>query len=172
MKNQQQLLTDEQWKLIEPLLPQPIVRQDRRGRPWASNRDCFEGILWVLQTGSAWRFLPDEFPSPSTCWRRLNHWVDKGVWIQAWRELLGVLNPQELLKWEEAFLSYSFTSSKNGPLQSAKRGEEGAQSGWYWSTVKVFHLEYGWKMAAGKELIFRNTAPVEQDAVYTGSQGE
>jgi transposase len=36
-------------------------------RPWAPNRAYFEGILWILQTGAAWRFLPDEFPSPATC---------------------------------------------------------------------------------------------------------
>jgi Putative transposase of IS4/5 family (DUF4096) len=54
-----------------PLLPEPRRRKDNRGRPWASNRACFEGILWILQTGAAWQFLPDEFPSPSTCWRRL-----------------------------------------------------------------------------------------------------
>src|SRR6266481_230785 len=34
--------------------------------PGASNRACFEGILWILQTGAAWRFLPSEFPSPTT----------------------------------------------------------------------------------------------------------
>jgi hypothetical protein len=65
MKKRQKLLTDEQWRLIEPLLPEPRRRKDNRGRPWASNRACFEGILWILQTGAAWRFLPDEFPSPS-----------------------------------------------------------------------------------------------------------
>src|SRR5579883_2085869 len=71
MKKRQKLLTDEQWELIEPLFPKPRRRRDKRGRPAAPNRACFEGILWVLQTGAAWRFLPDEFPSPSTCWRRL-----------------------------------------------------------------------------------------------------
>jgi len=25
------------------------------GRPWAPNRACFEGILWILQTGATWR---------------------------------------------------------------------------------------------------------------------
>jgi transposase len=71
MKKRQKLLKDEHWELVEPMLPPPRRRQDNRVRPWASNRACFEGILWILQTGAACRFLPDEFPSPSTCWRRL-----------------------------------------------------------------------------------------------------
>src|SRR5450759_5125549 len=54
MKKRQRLLTDEQWEFVEPLLPPPRRRRDNRGRPWASNRACFEGILWILQTGAAW----------------------------------------------------------------------------------------------------------------------
>src|SRR5437667_5450925 len=97
MKKRQKLLTDEQWELVEPMLPPPKRRRDNRGRPWASNRACFEGILWILQTGAAWRFLPDEFPSPSTCWRRLKQWEDEGVWLNAWRTLLGALDEEGLL---------------------------------------------------------------------------
>ena len=70
-KKRFELLTDAQWELIGPLLPEPKRRKDRRGRPWVSNRACLEGILWVLQTGAAWRFLPEQYPSPATCWRRL-----------------------------------------------------------------------------------------------------
>jgi transposase len=81
------------------MLPPPKRRRDNRGQPWASNRGCFEGILWILQTGAAWRFLPDEFPSPSTCWRRLKQWEDKGVWLNAWRTLLGALDEEGLLKF-------------------------------------------------------------------------
>ena len=72
------------------------------------NRACFEGILWILQTGAAWRFLPDEFPSPSTCWRRLQQWEDEGVWLAAWRALLGALDENGLLRWDETFLDGSF----------------------------------------------------------------
>jgi transposase len=89
MKKRQKLLTGEQWELTEPLIPEPRRRRDNRGRPWTSNRACFEGILWILQTGAAWRFLSDEFPSPATCRPRLNQWEDEGVWLSAWRAPLG-----------------------------------------------------------------------------------
>jgi transposase len=97
MKKRWKLLTDEQWELIEPLLPSPKRRGDSRGRPWASNRACFEGILWVLQPGAAWCFLPDEFPSPPTCWRRLRQWEEQDVWLNARCALLGALDGEGLL---------------------------------------------------------------------------
>ena len=124
MKKRQKLLTDEQWQLVEPLLPSPRRRKDNRGRPWASNRACFEGILWILQTGAAWRFLPDEYPSPSTCWRRLKQWEEEGVWLDAWRALLGVLDEEGLLKWDETFLDGSFAPAKKGSaVGKTKRGK-------------------------------------------------
>jgi transposase len=91
-KKRFELLNDAQWELIEPLLPEPKRRKDKRGRPWSSNRACLEGILWVLQTGAAWRFLPDKYPSPATCWRRLKQCEEQDVWLEAWRALLGALD--------------------------------------------------------------------------------
>ena len=29
-----------------------------RGRPWRSNREVFEGILWLLRSGAGWPDLP------------------------------------------------------------------------------------------------------------------
>jgi len=133
----------------------PRRRQDNRGRPWASNRGCFEGILWILQTGAAWRFLPDEFPAPSTCWRRLKQWEDEGVWLHAWRTLLGALDEEGLLKWDETFLDGSFAPAKKGALPSGKPSGAREQSGWYWSTVKVFRWEFGWKVPLRTKLRLR-----------------
>ena len=155
MKNRQKLLSDEQWQLMEPLLPEPKRRRDNRGRPWAPNRPCFEGILWILQTGAAWRFLPDEFPSPATCWRRLKQWEEEGVWLNAWRTLLGALDAEGLLQWDEAFLDGSFAPAKKGAMQSAKPSAAKAQSGWYWETVKVFRWEFGWKVPLRQKLSLR-----------------
>jgi transposase len=76
-KKRFELLTGAQWELIGPLLPEPRRRKDKRGRPRAPNRDCLEGILWILRTGSGWRFLPGQYPSPSTCRRRLKRWEEQ-----------------------------------------------------------------------------------------------
>src|ERR1700726_3417030 len=115
-EKRQKLLTDEQWDLVEPMLPPPKRRRDNRGRPWASNRGCFEGILWILQTGAAWRFLPDAFPSRSPSWRRLKQGQAEGGWLNAWRTLLGAWDEEGLLKWDETSLDGSFAPAKKGAL--------------------------------------------------------
>ena len=38
-------LTDEQWAVVEPLLPKPVMRADGKGRPRVDNRAILNGIL-------------------------------------------------------------------------------------------------------------------------------
>ena len=66
MARKKLLLTDEQWKKIEPFLPKPQPNP-RGGRPRAPNHPVVEAILWVLWTGAPWMALPEKYPSPSTC---------------------------------------------------------------------------------------------------------
>jgi len=133
-------LSDEQWKKIEPLLPQ----SSRRGRPWADNRRVLEGILWVLKTGARWRDLPPEYPSPSTCWRRLQLWEEQDVWLDVWRQFLAELDARGRLDWSESFVDGSFAPAKKGATALAKPSAARARSGWWWSTAKVFLWESSW----------------------------
>lgn len=81
-------LTDEQWAMIEPLLPKVVIREDGKGRPRVhDDRSGMNGVLWVLGTGACWADLPDLYPSGSTCYRRFSHWVKTG----ALREALEVI---------------------------------------------------------------------------------
>ena len=78
------LLTDAQWEKIRPLLPRRRKRP-QGGRPPADDRKVLEGILWILRSGARWCDLPEEFPSPSTCWRRLRDWEEQEIWLEIWR---------------------------------------------------------------------------------------
>ena len=72
------VISDVQWALIEPHIPKR-KKSPRGGRPPADDRACLEGIFWVLRSGAWWRDLPERYPSPSTCWRRLMEWEGEGV---------------------------------------------------------------------------------------------
>ena len=136
----QPLLSDAQWKKIQPLLPK--LKRHRRGRPPKDNRVVLEGILWVLKTGARWRDVPGDIGvSGSVCWKRLRRWDQQGVWLRLWRAFLSELDQRGRLDWRESFLDGSFAPAKKGATESAKPSVERAQSGWWWSTAKVFLWE-------------------------------
>ena len=72
-------LSNEQWSLINPLIPPPPARPDGRGRPWVDDRPVLDGILYILRTGAPWHFLPPEYPPHQTCHRRYQYWKSAGV---------------------------------------------------------------------------------------------
>lgn len=132
-------LTDEQWNEISKYLP-PLP-QGRGGPKPRSNRECFEGILWVLRSGARWKDLPDYYPSSSTCWRRLQYWEENEAWEKAWKAMLRKLDKKGLLKWDEFFSDGSFAPAKKGVSKLEKLKKEKVRSGWWWWTAKVFLSE-------------------------------
>jgi hypothetical protein len=84
----------------------------------------WEGILWILRSGARWQDLPEKYPHPSTCWRRVRDWEEQGVWLNIWREFLGELNERQQLKWSESFLGGSFAPAKKGAPESEKPSGE------------------------------------------------
>lgn len=108
-------LTDEQWNKIRPLIPIHLhAHPQRRGRPWADDRDVLNGILWILRTGAAWRDLPDRYPSKATCHRRFQTWCRDGTLARIHQELLRQLDHKNKIDWSETFVDGTFRSSKKG----------------------------------------------------------
>ena len=70
-------LTDHQWSILEPLIPDAKPG----GRPRkAEKRRIVEAILYQLRAGSAWRLLPHDFPPWQTVYYYLRRWQAEGVW--------------------------------------------------------------------------------------------
>lgn len=104
-------ITDEQWKVIEPLLPK---RKTHMGRPPIPLRRVLNGIIYVLKTGVAWMDMPKKYGSYTTCWRRLKEWEKVGIWERIWRKLLGKLQKKKRLNWDQVYLDGSFVAAKRG----------------------------------------------------------
>lgn len=117
----QHYLPDSVWERIEPYLPKRI-RTSTRGRPACDLRKTIEGILWVLKSGARWRDLPDEYPSDTTCWRKLKELEQAGIWEKLWQLYLGMLKKEQQLETEETYLDASFVRSKKGGTKSEQPG--------------------------------------------------
>ena len=68
-------LTDKEWAIIEPLLP-----NKPRGVPRVDDRTVLNGIFWVLRTGAPWEDMPSRYGPRTTVYNRFNRWRKAGVW--------------------------------------------------------------------------------------------
>ena len=87
-----QLVTDDLWRQFQPLIPNH-PKSPQGGRPRADDRQCLEGIVYVLRTGVPWHLFPDKQfgVSKSTCFDRFSEWSRCGVFRQAHHALLNQL---------------------------------------------------------------------------------
>lgn len=75
MSQRRSELTDFEWSIIAPLLP-----NKPRGVPRADDRKVLNGIYWRLRTGSPWADIPERYGPSSTCYNRFVRWRKLGVW--------------------------------------------------------------------------------------------
>ena len=68
-------LSDEEWAVIEPLLP-----KQSRGPKRKDDRRVLNGIFYILRTGAPWRDLPARYGPRTTVYNRYARWGERGVW--------------------------------------------------------------------------------------------
>jgi transposase len=132
------LVTDELWKVVEPLLPEEPPKP-KGGRPRVPDRAALAGIIFVLKSGIPWEMLPQEMGCGSgmTCWRRLEEWHEAGVWERLHQALLDRLGRADEIDWERASLDSAAVAAPGGAKRLARTRRTGANrapSGTSWST--------------------------------------
>src|SRR3954453_13833134 len=70
-------LTDAQWAVLEPLVP-----EDRPlGRPRKTSlRRVVDALVYRNRNGCTWRALPHDFPPWRTVYNYFRKWRDDGTW--------------------------------------------------------------------------------------------
>ena len=69
-------LTDEEWALVEPLIP-PGKRGG--GKRTVVMREVMNGVMYVLSTGCQWRAIPKDLPPRSTLYDYFDLWSWDGT---------------------------------------------------------------------------------------------
>ncbi|MBC7167801.1 MAG: IS5 family transposase [Phenylobacterium sp.] len=115
-------LSEAEWRLIEPLLP-----NKPRGVPRVDDRRVINGIFYVLRTGSPWRDLPSRYGPHTTVYNRYNRWAKAGVWLKVF-EALAAKSPQSLHLIDSSIIrahQHAAGGKKGGPDHAIGRSRGG-----------------------------------------------
>jgi transposase len=107
-------LTDDEWQLIEPLIP-PAKRGGRRRE--VNVREVMNGVMYVLSTGCQWRAIPKELPPRSTVFAYLDLWSYDGT--------LGRIHHELYVKCREQAQHQASPTAAIIDSQSVKSAEKG-----------------------------------------------
>ena len=87
-------LSEAEWRLIEPLLP-----NKPRGVARVDDRRVLNGIFYVLRTGSPWRDLPERYGPWKTCHQRFVRWAADGTWAALKAHVIAVAELDDDIDW-------------------------------------------------------------------------
>lgn len=90
-------LSDSQWQLIEPILPE---RKSPMGRPSRDQRELLNGMLWIVRTGAPWRDLPERYGSWKTVYHHFAQWRKQGIFDKILEALQIRLDAEGRIDWD------------------------------------------------------------------------
>ncbi|MEU5386062.1 IS5 family transposase [Kitasatospora cineracea] len=88
-------LCDEQWAVLEPLLP-----VSGTGRRAMSQRRLIDGVRRRVRTGAPWRDMPTEYGPWQTVYGLFRRWQRRGVWPALFTALQTRADAAGLIVWE------------------------------------------------------------------------
>jgi transposase len=88
-------LSDEEWALLEPLLPVATT-----GRPARRLRRQIDGVRYRSRTGCPWRDVPEWYGPWQTAYGLFRIYQRKGVWVRVSARLRTIADAEGLITWE------------------------------------------------------------------------
>jgi transposase len=85
-------VSDEEWAFVAPYLA--LVREDAPQRHYEL-REVFNGLRWIVRTGSAWRYMPHDLPPWEAVYQQTRRWIRAGVFEEMVHDLRVLLRLSE-----------------------------------------------------------------------------
>jgi transposase len=81
-------VTDAEWEFVVPYL---CLLPEDAGQRVYNLRDVFDGLRWIVRTGSPWRYLPKDFPPWEMVYQRSRRWLQAGCFESIVHDLRAIL---------------------------------------------------------------------------------
>lgn len=81
-------VSDAEWQFVVPYLC--LLPEDAAQREYQL-RDVFDGLRWIVRTGSPWRSLPKDFPPRGAVYQRSRRWLRAGCFEAIVHDLRAIL---------------------------------------------------------------------------------
>lgn len=117
-------LSDQQWALIEPLLP----KAKPGGRPRTVDlRRVADAVLYIVRSGCHWRLLPSDFPPWQTVYWYFKQWQADGTIKRIQQRLVKKVRRFEGKKAAPTIAILDSQSVKTGKMANEDRGFDGGK---------------------------------------------
>ena len=123
-------VTDEQWKLIEPLIPAAATTGRKRVPP----RTVLNGVLWVLRSGAPWRDLPERYGPWQSIYHHFNSWRRTKVFERILESLQMRLDAEGHIDWDLWCVDGSSIRASRAAAGGGKKGAARSRKTTVWAT--------------------------------------
>lgn len=150
---------DDEWALVVPYLT--LMRDDAPQREH-DLREVFNGLRWMVRTGSPWRYIPNDFPPWAMVYQQTQRWIAAGVFEAMVHDLRLILR---MAAGKEPYPSAAILDSRT--LQSTpESGHRGGYDGAKKKKGSKVHLAVD---TLGHLLALHVTPANEQDREQVGA---
>src|SRR3712207_4374529 len=117
-------VSDEEWAFVAPYLA--LVREDAPQRNHEL-REVFNGLRWIVRTGSAWRYMPHDLPPCEDVYQQTRRWLEAGVFKEMVHDLRLLLRLSEGRASEPTAAILDSRTLQSTPESGSRGGYDGAK---------------------------------------------
>jgi len=115
-------VTDEEWAFVKPYLT--LMREDAPQREH-DLREVYNGLRWIVKTGSQWRMMPHDLPPWYTVYQQTRRWLKAGVFEAIINDLRALLRLAEGRKASPTAAILDARTLRSTPESGERAGYDG-----------------------------------------------
>jgi transposase len=117
-------VTDDEWMFVAPYLTLMSENAPQREHDL---REVFNGMRWIVRTGSPWRYMPNDLPPWEAVYQQSQRWLAAGVFEAMTQDLRRILRLLAGRDEEPSAAIFDSRTLQSTPESGKRAGYDGAK---------------------------------------------